>query len=253
MLTILSPSKTLDFKQNASGTFTTPVFLDESKELINCLKKLTPSEISSLMKLSPNLALLNHKRYQDFKTPFTQTNARQAIYAFKGDVYDGLNAETFTPGNIEMAQKRLRILSGLYGLLRPLDLIQPYRLEMGTRLTNKNGNNLYQFWGNKISHMINQELALQHFDSIINLASQEYAKAMRPATIKATIITPTFKEFKNGTYRMLMLYVKQARGLMAGYIIKNNLHTPEQIKKFNLEGYAFNEKLSTDHEWVFTR
>lgn len=249
MLILLSPSKSMDFSMPTAGIFTNHDFLVDSKELIKTLKKLSQEDISSLMKLSHKLTELNFERYRNFSTPFNENNAKQAGYAFQGDVYDGLVFNKLSNEDVEFAQNHLRILSGLYGLLRPLDLIQPYRLEMGTRLKNMRGKNLYDFWGEKITKKINNS----EQDLIINLASNEYYKSVKPKLLKAKVVSPAFKEYKNGKYSMIMLYAKQARGLMARFIITNKINNSDDLKGFNLSGYAYNEKLSSSNEPVFTR
>lgn len=249
MKIILSPSKALNFDKKLIPNHTTPKFLDNSCVLINQLKQLSKEDISSLMRLSANLTELNYDRYQEFTTPFTPDNAKPAAYAFTGNVYDGLSFSELEKTDIEYAQNNLRILSGLYGILKPLDLMQPYRLEMGTRLKNSKGKNLYEFWGSKISEYLNAEES----DLIINLASNEYSKVIDKKILNSNIISPSFKEYRNGKYKMLMAYVKKARGLMANYIIKNKIEDAESIKNFDIDNYFYNEKLSTPSEPVFTR
>ncbi|MFK8068241.1 MAG: peroxide stress protein YaaA [Gammaproteobacteria bacterium] len=252
MQIIISPAKTLDFVSEPKfADFTTPAFLEDSCQLMDELKQLGPDDLSSLMKISEKLGELNYDRNQNWQTPFTPKNSKQCIYAFKGDVYTGLDAESLNKKDIQFAQKHLRVLSGLYGLLKPLDLIQAYRLEMGTRFTNHRGTNLYEFWGNKLTEAINNE-----FDKnsvLINLASNEYSKALKTKNIEAEIITPVFKDNKNGTYKLISFYAKKARGLMSRFIIENKIKDPEKIKNFNVEGYQFNSSLSKDNDWVFTR
>ncbi len=249
MLILLSPSKSMDFSSKTEGDFTIPDFLSDSETLIKTLKKLSHEDISSLMKLSHKLTELNFERYRNFLTPFNADNAKQAGYAFQGDVYDGLQFKNLSNEDVEFAQNHLRILSGLYGFLTPLDLIQPYRLEMGTSLKTKLGKNLYDFWGEKITKKINKS----EEDLIINLASNEYYKVLKPKLLKAKVISPAFKEYKNGKYSMIMLYAKQARGLMAQFIIKNKITNADDLKSFNLSGYSYNDKLSSESEPVFTR
>lgn len=253
MLIILSPSKKLDYDTPSKLNGTQPRLLNESQVLIDTLKKLTQSQVSQLMSLSEKLAELNYHRYRSFSVPFTPENARPAIEAFKGDVYDGLQAESFSEQDIAYAEKHLRILSGLYGLLQPLDLMQAYRLEMGTRLKTVKGKNLYEFWGDKILELLCGDMNAQGDDVLINLASNEYYKSVQRKEFKGRIITPSFKEYKNGQYKMLMLFAKRARGSMARFIIQNKLAKPEELKQFNLDGYAFNAKLSEGDNWVFTR
>ncbi len=254
MLILISPAKTLDFDTPAvTDTFTQPDFLKDSRALIKELRELSPADISGLMKISDKLGVLNFDRYHAFKTPFTQANAKQAALAFQGDVYTGLAAETFKARDFDFAQKHLRILSGLYGLLRPLDLIQPYRLEMGTKFNNQRGDNLYQFWGDIITNAVNEQLAAVKSKTLVNLASNEYFKAVKPKQVNAEIITPVFKDWKNGQYKIISFYAKKARGLMSAYIIKNRLKAAEDLKGFDVDGYGFAPELSKEREWVFTR
>lgn len=226
-------------------------FMNDSCELMDQLKHLDPTELSSLMKISQKLGELNHERNQSWQTPFTPENAKQCIYAFKGDVYTGLDAETLNKKDIQFAQKHLRILSGLYGLLKPLDLIQPYRLEMGTRFANSRGANLYQYWGCQLTDALSEQL--QDDATLINLASNEYSKVLQLKDLDANVITPIFKDKKNGEYKLISFYAKKARGLMSRYIITNKLTKAAQIKKFDLDGYNFNVDLSKNNDWVFTR
>jgi len=254
MLIVISPAKTLDYETvPKTKVFTTPDFLDYSQQLINRLRNFSSLDISELMNVSTKIADLNFDRYESWKTPFTQKNAKQAILAFKGDVYTGLDAETFKADDFKFAQKHLRVLSGLYGLLRPLDLMQPYRLEMGTKLKTDAGKNLYEFWGLDITDGLNKQLKKIKSNTLINLASNEYFKSVKPKELNAEIITPAFKEFKNGEYKMIGIYAKKARGLLSRYIIKNKLSDPEDIKSFNEDGYCYNKKLSKAGNWVFTR
>ena len=254
MLIVISPAKTLDYETTPkTKVFTTPDYLDHSQRLISRLRNFSSLDISGLMKVSAKIADLNFDRYESWKTPFTEKNAKQAILAFKGDVYTGLDAESFKADDFKFAQKHLRVLSGLYGLLRPLDLMQPYRLEMGTRLKTDEGKNLYEFWGSDITEGLNNQLKKIKSDTLINLASNEYFKSVKPKELNARIITPAFKEFKNGEYKMIGIYAKKARGLLSRYIIKNKLSDPEDLKLFNEEGYKFNKTLSKGNNWVFTR
>ena len=254
MLAILSPAKTLDYETPLTiSKSTQPDFNSESQELISRLREFAPAEISSLMKISDNLAELNHRRYAEWQTQADTTNARPAIFAFKGDVYQGLDAQTLAARDVNFAQKHLRVLSGLHGLLRPLDLIQPYRLEMGTRLTTRRGSNLYQFWGDKITDSINQALAQQTSKVLVNLASNEYYQVIQPERIEGRILTINFKELRDGKYRFVSFYAKKARGLMARYMIDKRIIRPNQLRQFDVDGYAFNEALSSDDEWIFTR
>ena len=239
MKIVISPSKTLDF-ENPSPTDkrTQPQFIADSKKLISKMREYSPEELGSLMGISDKLAHLNFERFQDWKAPFTAKNAKQAIYAFRGDVYTGLDADTLKPKDIEFAQEHLRMLSGLYGLLRPLDLIQPYRLEMGTKLKP----NLYAFWGDKLTKEIGDEL-------VINLASVEYFSAIKPKNI----LNIEFKENKNNKLQVIGIFAKKARGLMARYIIQNQITDVNKIKKFNVDGYEFRKDLSDDKHFIFVR
>lgn len=253
MLTVISPAKTLDFDTPAhTDTFTEPRFLTQSQQLITQLKKLSTQEIAGLMKISDKLAGLNMARFQQWETPFTVKNAKQAVLAFKGDVYTGLDAETLDQPGLDFAQQHLRILSGLYGVLRPLDLMQPYRLEMGTPFQNEAGKDLYSFWGDTLRESLQSETALQD-GILINLASNEYFKAINAKKLDATIITPVFKDWKNGQYKMISFYAKKARGLMSRYIIEQQIDSPEQLKQFDSEGYRYSEEMSQQTDWVFIR
>ncbi len=251
MLIVISPAKTLDF-ETASSTenYTQPRFLPQSQQLINELKVLSATDIASLMKLSDKLAALNMARFQTWLKPFNLDNAKQALLAFKGDVYTGLDADTLDEVGLEFAQQHLRILSGLYGVLRPLDLMQAYRLEMGTKFANKKGKDLYQFWGSQLRDSLEAELKE---GVLINLASNEYFKAVEAKKLKARIITPIFKDLKNGQYKIISFYAKKARGLMSRYIIDHRLIKPESIKDFDSEGYRFSPEMSQADEWVFLR
>lgn len=254
MLIVISPAKTLDYDTPPkTKVFTTPDYLGQSQQLINRLRNFSSLDISDLMKVSAKIADLNFDRYESWKKPFTVKNAKQAILAFKGDVYTGLNAESFKADDFKFAQKHLRVLSGLYGLLRPLDLMQPYRLEMGTKLKTDSGKNLYEFWGSDITEGLNAQLKKTKSEYLINLASNEYFKSVKPNELNAEIITPAFKEFKNGEYKMIGIYAKKARGLLSRYIIQNKLSNPEDIKSFDEDGYRFNKTLSKGNNWVFTR
>lgn len=254
MKLVISPAKTLDFESApVTAIHSQPRYLDQSQKLIDELKNLSQAEVASLMKLSDKLAALNVARFGSWETPFTTDNAKQAVLAFKGDVYTGLDAERFSEKDFEFAQNHLRILSGLYGLLKPLDLIQPYRLEMGTRFANSKGKNLYEFWDMQLTEALNQEFEAENDPVLINLASNEYFKAVKTKHLNAEIITPVFKDWKNGQYKMISFYAKKARGLMAAYIIQNQLTEPEQIKAFDTDGYYFSEEQSKGNEWVFLR
>ncbi len=254
MLTVISPAKTLDF-DTSTGTdaYTQPAHLTQSRKLVRRLRQLSATDISKLMSVSDNIAELNQQRYKQWKTPFKPENARQALFAFKGDVYLGLDAYSMNNAQVEFAQDHLRILSGLYGLLRPLDLMQAYRLEMGTRLDTQQGNNLYQFWNCRITDSLNKELRQSDSKILINLASGEYFKSIKPKTLRAEIVTPVFKNYNKGSYQVIGFFAKKARGLMARYLIDNRIDEPETLKDFDLEGYGYNAALSDSNEWVFTR
>ncbi len=252
MKIVISPSKALDFETKVPTTqFTEGVFLKEASILNGVLKKKSPKMLSELMNISDKLGELNWQRNQNWQLPFTLKNARQAVYAFKGDVYIGLNAYSIPEKKIEVLQNKLRILSGQYGLLKPLDLMQPYRLEMGSKLKVENNKNLYQFWGESITNALNTEL--KENEILVNLASNEYYKAIKPKLLKAPVITPVFKDYKNGKLKMIAFFAKKARGLMVRYILDNTIETVEGLKGFNIEGYAFDANLSTNKELVFTR
>ena len=254
MLIVISPAKTLDYETvPKTKVFTIPDYLNRSQQLINRLRNLSSLDISDLMKVSAKIADLNFERYETWKKPFTVKNAKQSILAFKGDVYTGLDAESFKADDFKFAQNHLRVLSGLYGLLRPLDLMQPYRLEMGTKLKTDIGKNLYEFWGSDITEGLNNQLKKMKSNYLINLASNEYFKSVKVKELNAEIVTPAFKEFKNGDYKMIGIYAKKARGMLSRYIIQNKLSDPEDIKLFNEDGYRFNKTLSKGNNFVFTR
>ncbi len=254
MLIVVSPAKKLDYDTPAkTKTSTMPGFLEHSQILIDRLREFSALDIAELMHLSMKLAELNFDRYENWSLPLSTDNAKQAMFAFKGDVYTGLDAESFSASDIKFAQKHFRMLSGLYGLLRPLDLMFPYRLEMGTRLDNERGKNLYEFWGSIITDAINKQLKASKSEHLINLASNEYFKSVKTKDINATIITPAFKEYKNGEYKMIGIYAKRARGMLSRYIIQNGLTDIEDIKDFSEDGYTFNKKASSGNNWVFTR
>lgn len=254
MLTLISPAKTLDFETQPSTTkSSTPESLKHSKELVDILKQESAAKLSKLMGISPKLAELNVERFKTWKTPFTCENSKQAILAFKGDVYLGLNAEKYSLRDFNFAQKHLRILSGLYGALKPLDLIQPYRLEMGTRLKTRHGKNLYQFWGDRITQCIQCELQSHKNKTLVNLASNEYFKSVNSKLLESPVVTPVFKDYSKGTYKVMSFFAKKARGTMTSYIINNRIDKPDQIKDFDVDGYRFDANYSSDQEWVFTR
>ena len=252
MIILLSPAKSLDFETPSEHLpATQPDFVDQSRVLIDQLRKLGSTEIAGLMSISDKLAELNYQRYQQWQPKFTISNSKQAVLAFTGDVYQGLDATTLTEAQLQFAQQHLRILSGLYGLLKPLDLIQPYRLEMGTKFNNDRGSNLYEFWGNQLTDELNRLLEKEKV--IINLASNEYFKAVKARQVEGEIITPQFKDMKNGNYKVISFFAKRARGAMARYIIEKQIDNSEQLKKFNWQGYRFDKALTSANEWVFCR
>jgi cytoplasmic iron level regulating protein YaaA (DUF328/UPF0246 family) len=254
MLIVVSPAKTLDYESPlVTSKYTQPELIDHSAQLIDVCRQLTPADISALMKVSDKIAGLNVARFEQWSPTFTLDNARPAILAFKGDVYTGFEAETLSDAGFEHAQQHLRMLSGLYGVLKPLDLMQPYRLEMGTRLGNPRGANLYQFWGDIITDKLNQALKEQGDDVLINLASNEYFKAVNPKKLKGSIITPVFKDCKKGQYKVISFYAKKARGMMARYIIDKQISSVEQLAQFDSAGYYFVEQESSATELVFKR
>lgn len=254
MLALVSPAKTLDYTTALpTDTYTQPRLLEQSQQLIDVCRKLSASEIASLMTVSEKIANLNVERFRDWNADFDFSNARQALFAFKGDVYTGLDAYHLKDQDINFAQQHLRMLSGLYGLLRPLDLMMPYRLEMGTKLKNSRGHNLYEFWGSIITDQINQDLAEIDAKVLVNLASDEYYKSVNEKKIKAEIVKPVFLDQKNGKYKVISFYAKKARGLMARYLIENKLNQVEQLKAFDSEGYYFDAESSSNKELVFKR
>jgi cytoplasmic iron level regulating protein YaaA (DUF328/UPF0246 family) len=254
MFMILSPAKTLDFKSPAlARKYTQPAWLHESTPLVERLQKFSPAEIASLMGVSDALAALNVARYAEWSPPFTPENARQAILAFAGDVYEGLDAVRFSEADLDWAQTHLGILSGLYGLLRPLDLIQPYRLEMGIKLNNRQGKDLYAWWGAKLRDAVTAAVAASGSAVLINLASEEYFKAIRAKELSLPVIQPVFEDWKNGQYKIISFYAKRARGLMARYAVENRIDAPEALKDFDCEGYAYVPAASEENTWVFRR
>ncbi|MDF1823886.1 MAG: peroxide stress protein YaaA [Verrucomicrobiales bacterium] len=254
MLAVISPAKTLDFKTPLrSHRPSKPQFLTEADELIQVLRRKTRPQLQELMKLSEKLADLNYHRYQDWDASPTEDTARAAIYAFRGDVYTGFELDDYASDDLRYAQKHLRILSGLYGILRPLDLIQPYRLEMGTKLKTKKGNTLYDYWGEQLTGGLKKAIKQSETNVLVNLASTEYFKAVVPDKLEAEVITPQFKQLKNGTYKFLSFYGKKARGMMSDFMIRERINTPEGLKEFNREGYSYDVKLSEGNNWVFTR
>jgi uncharacterized protein len=250
MLILISPAKTLDYSTPNYKEYSHPDFTPDIKSLVGVMKKKTAAEIAQLMHVSENLAELNEERYKTFQNEFNPENSKQALLAFKGDVYTKIDVDNYTKADFDFAQQHLRILSGLYGLLKPLDLIQPYRLEMGTRLETKKGKNLYEYWGSKIAKAINE---VSSEAPIINLASQEYFKGVDLKVIKSTVITVHFKEFKNGGYHTIGFFAKQARGMMTNFAIKNRITEPEALKVFGEEGYEFSDVMSDSENWIFIR
>ena len=228
-------------------------FLDDAEELIEQLRELTPPQVSELMHISNQLGDLNFGRYLEWDKNLNIENARQALLAFRGDVYVGIDADSLKQADLKWAQNRLRILSGLYGLLRPLDLIKPYRLEMGTRFANRRGKDLYQFWGGQITEALNQQLAKQTHPVVVNLASNEYFKSVDTRRLQAEVITPVFKDWKGGKYKIISFFAKKARGMMVGYAIRNRIDDVEALKDFDCGGYRYNPAMSSAREWVFTR
>ena len=258
MLLLLSPAKKLNYSDPVTDvSHSQPQLLPETQMLIDRLKTLSPEELSSLMGLSEQLGFLNYQRFQDWHIPFNQDNARQAIFAFKGDVYQGLSAETFNKKDLVWAQDHIRIISGLYGLLRPLDLIQPYRLEMGTKFENLRGKDLYKFWGSTITDACNKQIkALSEKNLppfLINLASNEYFKAITPKNLETSVITPIFKEKRGKEYRVISFFAKRARGQIAAFATKNKLSNINDLKEFRDDDYRFKSELSSADKWVFTR
>ncbi len=254
MLMLISPAKTLDFTTPPiTEQYDIPRFLEQSQELIDLARELSPADISALMKISDKLGVLNFERFHEWQTPFTLDNAKQAILAFKGDVYTGLDAQSMKTDDLNWVNQHLAILSGLYGLLRPLDLMQAYRLEMGTKFANSKGKNLYEFWGEQLTDSINEQLAKAKYPVLVNLASNEYYKAIQPKSIAANIITPVFKDEKNGNYKIISFYAKKARGLMARWIIDNRIEDYKDLIKFDVDGYFYDDEESTAKQFVFKR
>jgi len=254
MIITLSPSKGQDFiEPPLISKHSQPGDLPESAILFKVLKKLKADDIKNLMAVSDKIASLNAGRFRKFSLPFTAKNAKQAIFAFKGDVYSGIDLAQFTADDFDFAQSHLRILSGLYGYLRPLDLIQPYRLEMKTKLANPRGDNLYQFWGRRITNKLNKELNKQPQQVLVNLASKEYFKVIKTGLLEGRLLNIHFKETRDGKTRIIAIFAKRARGMMADYIIRNRIENAEDIKKFRLGGYRFSRELSDDQQWTFVR
>lgn len=254
MLLLISPAKTLDFESAPkTGKTSQPEFLEQATTLNKVLRKLDAGDLRQLMSVSDSIAKLNVERNRAWQPPFNGNNAKQAVLAFRGDVYTGLDTDSFSAGDFSYAQQHLRILSGLYGALKPLDLIQPYRLEMGTKLENPGGKNLYEFWGEQITDTINRQCRKLKTDTVVNLASNEYFKVIKPKLLDASLVSPEFRDYKNGDYKIISFYAKKARGLMARWIIQQRIEKPEQLDEFNLEGYRYSKSLSTEDKPVFTR
>jgi hypothetical protein len=253
MLVVVSPAKKLDVTGQKPNDYTLPAFTSEAQKLITHLQKMNPKKLEKLMGISTSLAELNFQRYQDWSENHSLNDSKQALLSFTGEVYSGLDAANFTAKELQEAQKRLRILSGLYGVLKPLDLMHAYRLEMGTSLKMGVKKNLYEFWGDKIVNELNTALSALNSSTLVNLASNEYFKSVNKKKLNAEIITPVFKDFSNGKYKMVMVYAKKARGMMANYIIKNKLENATDLIGFNTDGYCFNQEASTTNELVFYR
>lgn len=254
MIISLSPSKGQDFETPVQTvTYSVPQQLDQSQILIDSIKHFDYPAIQTLMSVSENIAKLNVQRFKQFSTPFTPQNAKQALYAFKGDVYSTIEVGQYSDSELEFAQQHLRILSGLYGYLRPLDLIQAYRLEMKTRLDNPRGHNLYTFWNSRITDLLNADLQRQTEATLVNLASNEYFKSIKVKNLQGRLLNINFKETRNGKTRVIAIFAKRARGMMANWIIRNQIEVSERLKEFDLEGYHFDATLSDDKQWTFTR
>lgn len=254
MLIVLSPAKSLDYKTPCKvKTTTLPEFVAESAKLIADLKKLSPQEIANLMGLSDQLAALNVGRYRDWSKKFTEENSKPAIYAFNGDVYDGFDVQTLNAKALEFAQSHLRILSGLYGTLRPLDLMQPYRLEMGTAFKNTRGKDLYAFWGDRVTNSLKKLLEQEKKPVLLNLASEEYFKVLQAKSLACPVVSPVFQDGKDGKYKIISFYAKRARGLMARYVVENRITNPEDLKGFNLDGYKYVASESKPEKPLFRR
>lgn len=254
MLIVLSPAKSLDYETPAiTDAHTLPEFIPEAARLIERLRELSPAQIGSLMSISDPLAALNHDRYAAWTKKFTRKNAKQAVLAFNGDVYDGLDATTLAQPELDFVQQHIRILSGLYGVLRPLDLMQPYRLEMGTRLATQAGKDLYAYWGERITAYLQAALSENRSRALVNLASEEYFKSVKPKLLDVPVITPVFEDWKGGKYKIISFYAKRARGLMARYAAQNGIVDPDDLKAFDSDGYRFEPACSGEHAWVFRR
>ena len=254
MIALMNSSKTMDFEPAAGKLkHSVPQYLKDSQLLVDELRKLAEPEFSKLLKTSEKLTKLNIERYAKWQIKAERSTSKQALLAFRGDIYSGMEVDNYKVEEFEFVQNHVRILSGLYGILRPLDLIQPYRLEMATKLATARGKNLYQFWGTKINESISKLLKREKSGVLINLCSMEYFTSIKAASLDAMVITPIFKEYRNGSYRFVTLYAKKARGMMCNYIIQNHLRDVNDLKSFNVEGYRYNNKISSDYEWAFTR
>lgn len=254
MLIVLSPAKSLDYNTPpTTDLHTKPDFIARSAELIEVLKEKSPAQISTLMGISDQLAALNVERYASWSRKFTTKNSKQAVLAFNGDVYEGLDAASLSTKQLDYVQTHVRILSGLYGALRPLDLMQPYRLEMGSKLPNPRGKDLYAFWGDDVTKALNAELAQHKSKVLVNLASEEYFKVVKPKILDAKVISPVFEDWKGGKYKIISFYAKRARGLMARYAALKGVNQAEKLKNFDIDGYAFDESVSSETSWVFRR
>ncbi|MEN8661551.1 MAG: peroxide stress protein YaaA [Lentimonas sp.] len=254
MLILLSPAKSLDYEAPLlTKKASQPRLAAHSAELISELKALSPKAVGALMSISPKLAELNHARFQNYQPTFTAANSRQAILAFTGDVYQGMDLAEWSVDDLAAAQKQIRILSGLYGVLRPLDRMQPYRLEMGTKFQNARGSNLYQFWSSIITKLLNKDLQASGSDLVVNLASNEYFSSIKPKELNGQLITPVFKDEKNGTYKIISFYAKKARGMMANFIVRNQVRSIEGLQAFNGSGYRFDTEASEGNKLVFLR
>lgn len=254
MIILMNSSKTMNFEQPGQiSNYTVPEFLEDCELLVSQLRRLSVEEFAKLMGVSENLATLNASRYKNWRSSPGFSDAKQALFAFKGDIYAAMDVERYSKQSLDFAQKHLRILSGLYGILRPLDLIQPYRLEMATKLTTDRGKNIYRFWGNRINSYLNAMIEREKSGILVNLASAEYFKATEPKLLQADVITPVFKEYKAPSYRVVAIYAKKARGAMCDFILQNRITRVEDIQSFSLDGYGYAPALSSETEWVFTR
>lgn len=253
MIALLSPAKSLNFEESKQKEYTTPRLLEQSEKLVGVLRKKSAASIKKLMGVSDNIAQLNVSRYQQFELPFTAENAKQAALAFNGDVYTGLQAATFNKRDLNFAQKHLRILSGLYGLLQPLDLIQPYRLEMGTKLKNGRNKNLYEFWDSKITELLNTDLEKSGNDIILNLASKEYFKSVKPKLLQGKIVNVHFKEDRNGVYKVISFNAKKARGAMAHQVVKKRINKVEDLYQLDIDGYQYDPGMSDSENLLFVK